>query len=84
MIWHWLRSDAGYAEMQENVSGGHLNVGPARNMRFPLPPLAEQRRIVADLEWQTAAVEDARAAAQAQLDALDALPAAALRLAFAP
>lgn len=54
------------------------------SFQIALAPIAEQRRIVADLEWQTAAVEDARAAAQAQLDALDALPAALLRLAFAP
>ena len=50
---------------------------------FPLPPIHEQRRLVAQLQEQTAAIEDARSTAQAQLDALDALPAAALRLAFA-
>lgn len=84
IVWHWLRSEAGYEEMQQNVSGGHLNVRPARNVRIPLPPVNEQHRIVQELDEQTAAIERARAAAQAQLAALDALPAAVLRLAFTP
>jgi type I restriction enzyme S subunit len=49
---------------------------------FPLPPLAEQQRIAAILRGQMAAVEKARAAAQAELDAINALPAALLRRAF--
>lgn len=84
IVWHWLRSEAGYEEMQQNVSGGHLNVRPARNVRIPLPPVNEQHRIVQELDEQTAAIERARAAAQAQLDAIEALPTAALRLAFRP
>lgn len=51
---------------------------------IPLPPIDEQRRIVRELDEQTAAIERARAAAQARLDALEDLPAAALRLAFTP
>jgi len=51
-------------------------------MSFPLPPLDEQRRIVERLEVQLAAADRARRAAQAQLDALDALPAALLREMF--
>ena len=82
IVWHWLRSEAGYEEMQQNVSGGHLNVRPARNVRIPLPPVDQQRRIVRELDELTAATERARAAAQAQLNAIDALPTAALRLAF--
>ena len=84
IVWHWLRSEAGYEEMQQNVSGGHLNVRPARNVRIPLPPVNEQYRIVQELDEQTAAIERARAAAQARLDAIEALPTAALRLAFTP
>jgi len=47
-----------------------------------LPPINEQRRIVALLEEQMAAVERARAAAEAQVAAINALPAALLRRAF--
>jgi type I restriction enzyme S subunit len=52
------------------------------NLEIPLPPLAEQRRIAAVLREQMAAVEKARAAAQAELAAINALPAALLRRAF--
>lgn len=51
---------------------------------IPIPPIAEQRRIVRDLNEQTAATERARAVAQVQLDAIGALPAAVLRLTFTP
>lgn len=43
------------------------------NMRIPLPPLPEQRRITAAVERQLAAVEKARRAAEEQLEAADQL-----------
>lgn len=46
---------------------------------IPLPTLEEQHRIVAQLESQLAAANRVRQAAQAQLDAFDAMPAALLR-----
>jgi type I restriction enzyme S subunit len=49
---------------------------------LPLPPLAEQRRIAAVLNEQLAAVDRARAAIEAQLAEINALPAAILRQAF--
>lgn len=51
---------------------------------FPLmvPPLAEQERIVAILTTQLAAAEDARKAAEDELAAIEALPAALLRRTF--
>jgi len=49
---------------------------------IPLPPLLKQQRIAAVLNEQMAAVEKARAAAQAQLGAARALPAAYLREVF--
>jgi len=49
---------------------------------FPLPPLPEQRRIAGVLHEQMAAVEKARAAAQARLEAVKTLPAAFLRQVF--
>ena len=50
--------------------------------QIPLPPLAEQKRIVAVLNKQMMAVEKARVAAQAELEAITALPSALLRKAF--
>ena len=46
------------------------------------PPLPEQKRIAAILREQMAAVERARVIEEAQLDAIDKLPATLLRRAF--
>ena len=43
------------------------------NMRIPLPPLSEQRRIAAEVQRQLAAVEKAKRAAAAQVEAADQL-----------
>lgn len=48
------------------------------NLDFPLPPLDEQKRIVAILNGKMAAVERARKAAEERLAAAKALPAAIL------
>ena len=50
--------------------------------RVPVPPIPEQRRIATALTEQMAAVERARAAAEAQVDAAKTLPAAWLRELF--
>ena len=57
--------------------------GVVRDFEFSLPPLDEQRRIVAGLEAGMAAAERARRTAEAQLAAALALPSAILRRAFA-
>ena len=46
------------------------------SFRIPLPPLEEQRRIVAELDAQLALVERARSAAEEMLEAACALPRA--------
>jgi type I restriction enzyme S subunit len=51
-------------------------------LEIPLPPIPEQKRIAAILNDQMEAVERARAAAEAQLEAAKALPAAYLRAVF--
>lgn len=53
-----------------------------RSQYIPLPALSEQKRIAGILNEQMAAVERARAAAEAQLEAAKALPAAYLRAVF--
>jgi type I restriction enzyme S subunit len=59
------------------ISKSHL-----QQFEILLPPLDEQRRIAAILREQMAAVERARAAAQAQLDVAKTLPAAYLSRVF--
>ena len=51
-------------------------------LEIPLPPLTEQKRIAAILKEKMAAVDKARTAAQARLEAIKALPAAFLRQVF--
>ncbi len=52
-------------------------------LKIPLPPLPERKRIAAILNEQMAAVERARKAAEEELAAINALPSALLRRAFA-
>ncbi len=59
-----------------------LRSGLLEGLRIPLPPLPEQRRIAAMLTEQMAAVNKARAAVQAQLEAARALTGAYLREVF--
>ena len=65
--------NSGYPSLKQSVVEG---------IEIPLPPLAEQLRIVAMLKEHMAALDKAKAAAQEQLDAINALPSAFLRLAF--
>ena len=60
-----------------------MRSGFMEGLVLPVPSLPEQRRIVAILKEQMAAVDKARAATEALLKAAQALPAALLRRAFA-
>lgn len=60
----------------------HVKKTEVESLLIPLPPLPEQKRIVGILKKQLAAVDRARAAAEAQLDAANALTAAYLRSKF--
>lgn len=73
------------AEIGKMVHGAtmkHVTKPVFEAFEVPLPPLAEQERIAGRLTEQLAAVERARAAAQARLAAAEALPAAYLREVF--
>jgi type I restriction enzyme S subunit len=51
-------------------------------IKIPLPPVSEQKRISQILNEQMAAVEKARAAAETELETINSLPAVILRQAF--
>jgi len=71
--WNQIRSTA-RGGAQPNVNATLLS-----SIVLPLPPLDEQNRITAIVNQQMAAVELARAAAEAQLEAVRALPPAYIR-----
>ena len=58
------------------------NMKRLMRLEIPLPPLSEQKRIVANLNKKMAAVEKARAATLERVEAIRALPAAFLREIF--
>lgn len=67
-------------QISSSFYGGHWPL--LSEKRLPLPPLPEQKRIAAILTEQMAAVEKARAAAEAQFVAAKALPGAYSRKIF--
>lgn len=60
----------------------NLNLQQVQSLLIPLPPLPEQKRIASILKEQITVVEQARAAAEAQLKAAKVLPIAYLRAVF--
>jgi len=80
-IYYFLTSDeiVNYLDMvAEGSTSAYPSLTPdvIADMDILLPPLPEQKRIAAILNEQMAAVENARAAAEARLEAAKALPAA--------
>lgn len=74
----WLKA-VDLASLNKASAVPGLNREDAYEFPIPFPPLAEQNRIAAALNEQVAAVQRARAAAQAQLADANALPNAYLR-----
>jgi len=82
----FLRRQETVSEAMKQKTGSRMPRADLRelfNLSIPLPPLDEQQRIVAILNEKMAAVQQARRAAEEQLRAVQALPAAYLRQAFA-
>ena len=78
----WLTYSLRFLNLQELNKAAAipgLNREDAYSLEIPLPPLEDQRRIVAILSGQLEAVEKALAAAEAQLEAAKALSSAYLR-----
>lgn len=70
------------SQMGTGSTFGAISRKQLLSIQIPLPPLDEQRRIVAILNAKMAAVEKARAAAEVEMEAIKALPGALLRQAF--
>lgn len=80
---HFLRSiEEELANKGNGSTFGAINRNQLEALEIPLPPMAEQERVAAWLTEQLAAVERARAAAAARLEAAEALPASYLREIF--
>jgi type I restriction enzyme S subunit len=83
---HYLRQPTVLASAVRSFTGsaGQQRVPPdfLRALEVPVPPMAEQLRVLKVLSEQLGAVERARAAAEAQLEAANALPAACLKEMF--
>jgi type I restriction enzyme S subunit len=75
-----IRPDVG--DLVAGATRDKLNQTVAQTIPIPLPPLSEQRRIAAILTEQMAVIEQARAAAEAELASAEALTAAYLRDVF--
>jgi type I restriction enzyme S subunit len=75
---HWLNSPAGVAQSRDKILGkghsqGNLNLNLIRQFLVPLPPLPEQRHIVAyldNLQAKVDALKRLQAETAAELDAL--------------
>lgn len=82
LLFAFVQSPGFINEVSELVKGAlypAVTDKQVRDITLPLPPLPEQKRIAGILTEQMAAVERARVAAQTQLEAAKALPAAYLR-----
>jgi len=76
------RTQATIAGQMRGATRPRVTLAMLKAFTIPLPPLAEQRQIVARLREHLAEIDQAKAALDAQRAAIDALPAALLREVF--
>jgi len=84
LVW-FLNSPPTQAKIASQMRGAtrpRVTLAMLKAVAIPLPPLTEQRQIVARLREQLAETDRAKAALEAQRKAIDALPAALLREVF--
>ena len=70
------------ANMVRAIGQANVSASTMQRMEIPAPSLQEQRRIAARLREQLSTLTEARAALEAQLVAVESLPAAHLRAVF--
>jgi type I restriction enzyme S subunit len=83
----WLRSKLGRKEIESRATGNQLsmrNIAQAslRAIPLPLPPLAEQHQIVAEVEARTTAIDHLEAELDRQITRASRLRQAILANAF--
>jgi len=76
--------EAATAHFEGSVGQQRVPAEYLRKLQIPLPPVEEQRHLMAVLQAQLAAADEARTAAESQLTVLRTLPAALLRQMFTP
>jgi len=84
-LYAYLQSPEYWKQVRQKTYGGvqpNMSASVLATIDVPLPPLNEQRAIVARLEAQMAQVQRLRAAAERQLEAINALPGALLNEIF--
>ncbi len=84
-LYHFFQSDIYWNQIKSGIRGGAqggFNATMLSNLDIPLPVISEQQRIIAILNEKMTAIEHARKAAEEELTAINALPAAILRQAF--
>jgi type I restriction enzyme, S subunit len=74
---YWRDRSSGASSTMKKITKSLL-----LSVAIPLPPLAEQHRIVEELQARTAVVNDLEAAVRAEREAIAALPAVLLRRTF--
>ena len=84
-VYLFLQSNDYWNQVWRSARGGaqpNVNAKLLGNITFPLPPIAEQKRLVAILNDRFSTIETIRKAIEDQLEAINALPATLLRQAF--
>ena len=82
-LYYWLSFAREHLEsIAPQMAQANLKLGMLNPLELPVPPLADQRRIAAQLSTQMASAERLRQTLAEQLAAINQLPAALLRRAF--
>lgn len=85
LLWHFLNGEDAKAFVRRIAGSStypNIKWSSFKNLEILLPQLPEQQRIAVILKEQMAAVDKAREAAQARLEAVKSLPATFLRQVF--
>ena len=85
LLMHTLHSELVKVQYRAQALGStvpHINVGDVKRFAIPVPPLAEQHRIVGEVDRRLSVIEELEAAVQANLTRADRLRQSILSQAF--